>query len=123
MKNSTNIVYGEAPKKPLAIRVIEIADAEAASLILAHGTFPRMISCYLHTSIFRGKNYTMHKRKCGESIRPLLELSSPAFEPPSKNYIGRGRARRDPKRIQVRTLCLQDRRQAGRFCDDSLSPC
>lgn len=74
-------------RKTAAIRVIEIADAEAASMILAHGipSEDKLLSAYV--SIPWQKLYAAQEAY-GESIRPILKTSRPPFEKPPKNYIG-----------------------------------
>jgi integrase len=74
-------------RKTAAIRVIEIADAEAASMILAHGipSEDKLLSAYVN--IPWQKLYAAQEAY-GESIRPILKTSRPPFEKPPKNYIG-----------------------------------
>jgi len=75
-------------RKTAAIRVIELADAETASMILAHGipSEDKILSAYVN--IPWKKLYTAQEAY-GETIRPLLTTERPAFEQPPKNYIGK----------------------------------
>ena len=74
-------------RKTAAIRVIELADAEAASMILAHGipTDDKILSAYV--SIPWQKLYAAQETY-GQTIRPLLKTERLPFEQPPKNYIG-----------------------------------
>ncbi|MBA2114060.1 helix-turn-helix domain-containing protein [Bremerella alba] len=74
-------------RKTAAIRIIELADAEAASMILAHGipSEDKILSAYV--TIPWQKLYEAQKAY-GETVRPLLATQRPAFEQPPKNYIG-----------------------------------
>jgi integrase len=74
-------------RKTAAIRVIELTDAEAASMILAHGipSEDKILAAYV--SIPWQKLYTAQKAY-GETVRPLLDARRPPFEQPAKNYIG-----------------------------------
>ncbi|WP_417387503.1 tyrosine-type recombinase/integrase [Gimesia sp.] len=78
-------------RKTAAIRVIEMADAEAASMILAHGipSEDKVLSAYVN--IPWQKLYEAQKAY-GETIRPLLQTEGNAFEQPPKDYIGKNRA-------------------------------
>lgn len=78
-------------RKTAAIRVIELADAEAASMILAHGipTEDKLLSAYVN--IPWQKLYSAQKAY-GGSVRPLLQTEGNAFEQPPKDYIGKKRA-------------------------------
>ena len=75
-------------RKTAAIRVIELADAETASMILAHGipSEDKLLAAYV--SIPWQKLYAAQKAY-GETIRPLLNTARPPFEQPPKNYIGK----------------------------------
>jgi DNA-binding NarL/FixJ family response regulator len=75
-------------RKTAAIRVIELADAEAASMILAHGipSEDKVLAAYV--TIPWKKLYAAQK-KYGENIRPLFKTPRPPFEQPPKNYIGK----------------------------------
>lgn len=75
-------------RKTAAIRVIELADAETASMILGHGipTTDRLLSAYV--SIPWDKLFVAQKAY-GEAVRPLLKTKRPPFEQPPKNYIGK----------------------------------
>jgi integrase len=77
-------------RKTAAIRVIEMADAEAASMILAHGipTEDKLLSAYVN--IPWEKLYAAQKAY-GETIRPLITIEKP-FEQPPKDYLGKTRA-------------------------------
>ncbi len=75
-------------RKTAAIRVIELSDAEAASMILGHGipTDDKLLSAYV--SIPWEKLFVAQKAY-GEAVRPLLKTKRPPFEQPPKNYIGK----------------------------------
>ena len=68
-----------------------MADAEAASMILAHGipSEDKVLSAYVN--IPWQKLYEAQKAY-GETIRPLLQTEGNAFEQPPKDYIGKNRA-------------------------------
>jgi integrase len=75
-------------RKTAAIRVIERADAEAASMILAHGipSEDKVLAAYVN--IPWQKLYAAQKAY-GDNIRPLLKTPRPPFEQPPKSYIGK----------------------------------
>lgn len=75
-------------RKTAAIRVIEISNAEAASMILGHGvpTDDKLLSAYV--SIPWEKLFAAQKAY-GDGVRPLLKTKRPPFEQPPKNYIGK----------------------------------
>ena len=75
-------------RKTAAIRVIELADAEVASMILAHGipTEDKVLAAYV---TIPWKKLYAAQEKYGETIRPLLKTQRPPFEQPPKNYIGK----------------------------------
>ena len=75
-------------RKTAAIRVIELADAEAASMILAHGipSEDKVLAAYV---TIPWKKLYAAQEKYGETIRPLLKTPLPPFEQPPKNYIGK----------------------------------
>jgi hypothetical protein len=75
-------------RKTAAIRVIELADAEAASMILAHGipSEDKVLAAYV---TIPWKKLYAAQEKYGETIRPLLKTRRPPFEQPPKNYIGK----------------------------------
>lgn len=75
-------------RKTAAIRVIELSDAEAASMILGHGipSDDKLLSAYV--SIPWEKLFVAQKAY-GEAVRPLLKTKRPPFEQPPKNYIGK----------------------------------
>ncbi|MEQ9409172.1 MAG: helix-turn-helix domain-containing protein [Fuerstiella sp.] len=85
-----NYSFGKL-RKTAAIRVIEMADAEAASMILAHGipSEDKVLSAYVN--IPWQKLYEAQKAY-GETIRPLLQTEGDAFDQPPKDYIGKKRA-------------------------------
>lgn len=74
-------------RKTAAIRVIEMADAEAASMILAHGipSEDKLLSAYVN--IPWQKLYAAQKAY-GETIRPLIQLEGEAFAKSPKVYLG-----------------------------------
>lgn len=74
-------------RKTAAIRVIELADAETASMILAHGIQSEDTLLSAYVNIPWEKLYAAQK-EYGEKIRPLLKTETPPFEQPAKNYIG-----------------------------------
>lgn len=75
-------------RKTAAIRVIELADAESASMILAHGipSEDKLLTAYV---TIPWKKLYAAQEEYGETIRPLLKTSRPPFEQPPKNYIGK----------------------------------
>jgi len=80
-------------RKTAAIRVIEMANAEAASMILAHGipTEDKLLSAYVNIpwqKLFKAQ------QEYGETIRPLLQIEANPFEQPPKDYIGKAKTER-----------------------------
>lgn len=75
-------------RKTAAIRVIELTDAEAASMILAHGnpSDDKLLAAYVN--IPWEKLYAAQKAY-GETIRPFLKTARLPFEQPPRNYIGK----------------------------------
>lgn len=80
-------------RKTAAIRMIELHNAEIASMILAHGTpsDDEILSAYVNIP---WKKLYAAQDSYGESIRPLLVTERPAFQAPTKNYIGLKKAER-----------------------------
>jgi integrase/DNA-binding CsgD family transcriptional regulator len=80
-------------RKTAAIRMIELADAESASMILAHGipSDDKILSAYVN--IPWQKLYAAQKAY-GDTVRPLLKTDHPPFQVPAKNYIGLAKAER-----------------------------
>ena len=77
-------------RKTAAIRILRIADAEAASLILAHGvpSEDKLLKNYI--SIPWEKLYEAQERY-GEEIRPLMTTSFDPFIERPKTYVGHGK--------------------------------
>jgi integrase/DNA-binding CsgD family transcriptional regulator len=80
-------------RKTAAIRLIALADAEVASMLLSHGTpsGDKILAAYVN--IPWQKLYAAQKAY-GETVRPLLETEHPPFEQPAKSYIGLRKAER-----------------------------
>ena len=74
-------------RKTAATKIIEIADAESASMILAHSTLSEDELLKHYVRIPWKKLYEAQK-EYGEIIAPLLTLDRPPFEKEPKNYIG-----------------------------------
>jgi hypothetical protein len=74
-------------RKTAATRILQLADAESASLILAHGTLSddELLKCYVQIPWER---LYEAQEKFGEAMAPLLRLDRPAFERQPKTYIG-----------------------------------
>lgn len=74
-------------RKTAASRVIEIADAEAASMILAHGSLSEDKLLAAYVSIPWKKLYAAQE-EYGETVRPLLAIDGDPFSYVPKDYIG-----------------------------------
>lgn len=74
-------------RKTAAIRMIELHNAEVASMILAHGTpsDDKILSAYVNIP---WKRLYAAQESYGESVRPLLVTERPPFQAPARNYIG-----------------------------------
>ncbi len=73
-------------RKTAATRMLELHDAETASMLLAHGTptEDKILKAYVNIP---WKKLYAAQDSYGETIRPLLEKLD-SLEEPSKNYIG-----------------------------------
>lgn len=74
-------------RKTAATRILELADAESASLILAHKTLSDDELLQFYVQLPWQRLYEAQK-KFGEAMAPLLELDRSAFERTPKSYIG-----------------------------------
>jgi len=74
-------------RKTAATRILQLADAESASLILAHKTLSEDELLIHYVQLPWEKLYEAQE-KFGEAMAPLLQLDRPAFVRPSKTYIG-----------------------------------
>ena len=74
-------------RKTAATRILQLADAESASLILAHKTLSEDELLIHYVQLPWEKLYDAQE-KFGEAMAPLLQLDRPAFVRPAKTYIG-----------------------------------
>ena len=74
-------------RKTAATRILELADAESASLILAHKTLSDDELLQFYVQLPWQRLYEAQE-KFGAAMTPLLRLDRPAFERRAKTYIG-----------------------------------
>ena len=74
-------------RKTAATRILQLADAESASLILAHKTLSEDELLIHYVQLPWEKLYEAQE-KFGKVMSPLLQLDRLAFVRPTKNYIG-----------------------------------